>query len=148
MRVEVRRAESVLVDRSAAAATAAAGEETSALGARRPAVDEVLYSVRVPAVPAVVACPRCDGELIAAGPTGYADDEPICDSCLFAACQQLGMMLALASVSRTYAIAAAAEPRERRAALAELGAFARIYERFAARHAPLRLFVPRPAGRR
>lgn len=105
--------------------------------------EEVSYSVRVPAVPSVVDCPRCGRQLFAAGPTGYADEDPICDRCLLTSAQQLGMVLALVSVTRTYALTAVRDPEERRAALAELGAFARLYERFAARHAPLRLFLPR-----
>ncbi len=103
-------------------------------------LSETVYSVRLPPDEHRAACPRCGHCWRLSGPTAYANDEPICDLCLLTSEQQLGMVLAVLSVTRMYASAAWASPEDHHTALVELGAFARIYDRFAARFGPLRVF--------
>ena len=81
-------------------------------------------------------CGRCE---TGAGPVGCLDDEPICDRCLLEGSHHLGLVLAVVLVARAYATTVGT-PKERRAALAELGAFARIYEGLAAKSWPRRTF--------
>lgn len=97
------------------------------------------HAIRIPPAPATVWCPHCNRSLLAAGPTGYLDDLPLCDVCLLQQAPDLGLLLALMAVARACAnVEGSLE--ERRAALFELGGFVRIYERFAARHGPPRRF--------
>ncbi len=77
-------------------------------------------------------------ESTGAGPVGYRDEDPICDRCLLDHCVELGMVIALVSLTREYGALEPESEEEWRAALAELGAFARIYERFALRSGPRR----------
>ncbi len=101
---------------------------------------ETIYSLRIPPGEHRAACPRCGHCWRLSGPTAYADGDPICDLCLLTSEQQLGMVLALVSITRMYAGAAWTSPEEHHAALVELGAFARIYDRFAARFGAPRMF--------
>ncbi|MCP3962306.1 MAG: hypothetical protein GY719_31065 [bacterium] len=73
-----------------------------------------------------------------AGPVGYLDEDPVCDLCLLQNCAELGMLLALSAVTREYGDFGPESEDEWRAALAELGAFARLYARFVARSGPRR----------
>jgi hypothetical protein len=107
----------------------------------RLALEEVFYSIRLPK-PAVVVCGRCSTRFRAAGPTGYADEEPLCDLCFLEAEEELGMVLALVSVTRLFAVCEYASLGEYWQALAEVGAFGRLYERVAARSGPPRIFSP------
>jgi len=100
-----------------------------------------LYSIRIPASPGRVTCPRCRRRFLAAGPTGFADEETICDPCLLEADHQLGMVLALVAISRAFGASELETDQDYWEAISELGAFARIYERFAARHGPARSFT-------
>lgn len=110
---------------------------------RRLALDQILYSIRLPEQPGECECVRCGARFRAAGPTGHADGEPICDLCLLECEEELGMVLALVSVVRAYASSLYGSPEEHWAALEEVGAFARIYERVAAaRSGPGRFFRP------
>lgn len=111
-------------------------------------VDDMLYSIRVPGEAEDIQCPRCGIDLKAAGPTGFAAEAPICDVCLLEASPHLGMVLALVAVARAHAEL----PRATHApgywlALEELGAFVRIYDRFAAKAGPRRSLL-RPDPRR
>ncbi len=96
------------------------------------------YSIRIaehPGTPCVVC-----GEATGSGPVGYRDEDPICDRDLLEGCNRLGMVMALVAVSRVSAVAMAAHPEDAEHALREVGAFARLYERFAAQSGPLRMF--------
>lgn len=100
------------------------------------------YSIQVARHPGIL-CAEC-AEPTGAGPIGCVNDEPICDMCLLEGCHELGMVLAVIAVARAYASIDPRQVRERRAALEELGAFVRIYERFAAKSGPPRRFrIPR-----
>lgn len=102
---------------------------------------ERTYSIRLPEYPGRVPCARCGLCFRATGPTGHADEEPICDLCLLDCDQDLGLVLGLVSVMRTYASASFGLPENRWEALVEVGAFARVYERIAAaRFGPAREF--------
>lgn len=87
---------------------------------------------------AVVSCGRCGNFLSAGGPTGCLGREPICDVCLLEGDSQLGMLVALGSVARLYAQFDREDGSAREIAAAQLLAFARIYDRFAHRFAPMR----------
>ncbi len=56
------------------------------------------------------------------------DDEPICDLCLLERSNDLGLLLAIAAVTRAYA-GTVGPAGDRQEALHELGVFARIYHR-------------------
>lgn len=96
------------------------------------------YSIQVARSPGVL-CAEC-AEPTGAGPIGCLDDEPICDMCLLEGCHELGMVLAVIAVARAFASINPRQVNERREALEELGAFVRIYERFAAKSGPPRKF--------
>lgn len=83
------------------------------------------------------ACNRPTGH----GPVGYRDDVPICDLFLLEASTPLGLTLALVAVARAFALGCPRDSRDASMALAELGAFARIFERVAATWGPARSFV-------
>ncbi len=102
---------------------------------------EPAYSIRL-AANAGTPCPLC-GAATGSGPVGYHGDQAICDLCLLEGSNELGMVLALVAVVRAYGSVEQASSDERRDALNELGAFARIYERFAAKSGPARMFLPR-----
>ncbi len=103
------------------------------------------YSIQVTKSPGI-QCAEC-AEPTGAGPIGCLDDEPICDMCLLEGCHELGMVLAVIAVARAYASIDPRQVNERREALEELGAFVRIYERFASKSGPPRRFrIPRQEG--
>ena len=103
------------------------------------------YSIQVAKSPGTL-CAEC-AEPTGAGPIGCLDEEPICDMCLLEGCHELGMVLAVIAVARAFASIDPRQVREQREALEELGAFVRIYERFAAKSGPPRRFrVPRQEG--
>ncbi len=87
-----------------------------------------------------VSCAACNQRFDGCGPIGYRDDAPICDSCLIESDAELGMALALISVNRVYATISRQGSGEWLDPLLELGAFARLYELFAARSGPPRIF--------
>ena len=94
--------------------------------------------VAIRAAPAArrVRCVSCGAAFVASGPTAYADDEPLCDVCVFEHDAQLAMVLAAVSVLRAFG---SGEPSQddAQAALDLLG-FARLYETFADRYGPRR----------
>ena len=98
------------------------------------------YSIRIPAPSGLVECARCRTRFTAAGPTGYAEEVEICDMCLLEAAPELGMVIALVAVVRAFGTVAPSDHEDYREALAEIGAFARVYEKFAARSGPPRVF--------
>ncbi len=98
------------------------------------------YSIRMADTAGV--CPRC-GESTGTGPVGYHGDKAICDLCLLEGSNELGMVLALVAVTRACASVELTSDADRRAADAELGAFARIYESFATKSGPARRILPR-----
>ena len=92
-----------------------------------------LVSIRIPAKSAIVCCELCSKPFSAKGPTGYYDEQPICDRCLLESESQLGMLVALSSFTRNYARLADEEGPTANEAAGEMLAFARIYELFSAR---------------
>ena len=122
--------------RSARVAADPAGEPSR----NADATAEPVYNIRVADTAGV--CPRC-GESTGTGPVGYHGDQAICDLCLLEGSNELGMVLALVAVTRACASVELTSDADRRAADAELGAFARIYESFAAKSGPARRILPR-----
>ncbi|MCP3957431.1 MAG: hypothetical protein GY719_06230 [bacterium] len=98
------------------------------------------YNIRVADQPGT-PCALCEAPT-GAGPAGTLDEQTVCDRCLLEGCHVLGLLLALEAVVRAYGSLAPGDP-ERDDALAELGAFARVYERFAARSGPPRTVFPK-----
>ena len=96
------------------------------------------YSIRVATSPGT-PCAECHAPT-GAGPIGCLDDAAVCDRCLIEGCPELGMVLALIAVTRAYATIELQEADERQEALEELGTFAHLYERFAAKAGPHRKF--------
>jgi hypothetical protein len=88
----------------------------------------------------LTSCANCGRRVMCTGPTGHRDGEVVCDWCLVEGSHELGMVLAVVSVVRAYAGVAADSPKHHMEALHELGAFARIYETFAAKSGPARIF--------
>ena len=105
-----------------------------------PALATLEYSIRIPHHHGRRRCATCSGVFRAAGPTGFAGEIPICDLCLFRGDPQLGMIIALIAVSRNFARSPKSIFETFFQALLELGAFARLYETFAARYGPPRPF--------
>lgn len=103
-------------------------------------VEAAPYSIRIPVPAGETRCARCRCRFLAAGPTGFVEEQPICDLCLLDGSQPLGMLLALAAVVRTFGAVEPAGEEEGREASEELAAFARIYERVAAKSGPPRAF--------
>jgi len=97
-----------------------------------------LLSIRVPFKSAIVSCAICSKAFSAHGPTGFCEEQPICDRCLLEQENQLGMLLALSIFTRAYAVLADREERIASEAAVEMLSFARIYELFAARFGPAR----------
>lgn len=83
-----------------------------------------------------VRCDVCGKKFSATGPTAFADDEPLCDLCVFEHDAQLAMVLAALSVLRAFG-SDDPSPADREAAL-DLLAFARLYDAFAANYGPRR----------
>ncbi len=109
-------------------------------------LEQVEYSIRVPEDPGEAECSRCGDPFPAAGPTGYANNDPICDLCLLECEEKLGMVLALVSVARAFAVSRSEAAGEHWEALEELGVFTRVYELVATRSGPPRMIVRRPGG--
>ena len=103
-------------------------------------LENVMYSIRLPQPAGSALCARCRVRFSAAGPTGYAEDSPICDMCLLEGAPELGMVMALVAVVRAFGGVRPSSHGDYREALNELGAFCRIYERFAAKAGPARVF--------
>jgi len=97
------------------------------------------YSVRVADQPCApcFTCSQPTGH----GPVGYRGDAPICDTCLLETSTPLGLTLALVAVTRAFALGGSGDSQDASMALAELGAFARIFERIASTWGPARFFV-------
>ena len=104
------------------------------------ALENVQFSIRIPQAAGTARCARCRVRFSATGPTGYAEGLPICDMCLLEGSQELGMVMALVAVVRAFGAVQPAGRGDYREALNELGAFARIYEKFAAKAGPPRIF--------
>ena len=106
------------------------------------------FAIRVPEEPSKVRCSRCGTSFRAAGPTGYDAEHPICDLCFLDVAQELGMLLALASVNRAFANLEATDAEEVAKGLQEVGKFARVYELVAKRSGPPRVLGRKPWGQR
>jgi len=107
------------------------------------ALGTVVYSIRLPDRAGAVECARCGERFHASGPTGHANEEPICDLCMLECVEELGMVLALISICRSYGDVPYQTPEQHWVALEEMGAFVRIYARFAARSGPAREILRR-----
>ncbi len=104
------------------------------------AVEAAPYSIRIPVPAGDTRCPRCGSRFLAAGPTGFAAEQPICDLCLLDGSPPLGMLVALAAVVRAFGAVAPEDESDYREASEELATFARVYERVAAKSGPPRTF--------
>ena len=131
---------SLLLQTSPSPPAGAAGDPTT----RRPAAPRAgvgpICSIRVATV-ADVPCALC-GTATGSGPIGYRGERPICDLCLLEESNELGMVLALVAVARAYGSVEPSSDEEQQQGLAILGAFTRIYERFAAKFGPARPILP------
>lgn len=94
------------------------------------------FSIKMPAVPGVFPCAICARFVAARGPTAHLDDDVVCDVCLLERESQLGMLIALASITRLYASFDENDGAAANVAAAQLLAFARIFEVFARRCGP------------
>lgn len=92
--------------------------------------------IRVAEMTEPVRCDSCRTQFLAAGPTAFANDAPLCDRCVFEHDAQLAMVLAAVSVLRAFGVVDPSE-LDQQAALDLLG-FARLYETFAVQHGPRR----------
>ena len=106
-----------------------------------------MYSIRLPKHPRETECARCKELFSATGPTGHANDVPICDLCMLECEEGLGMVLAQIAVTRAFAASRFESADEHWDALEELGMFSRVYELVASRSGPPRLIVRRSRGR-
>lgn len=144
----------ILAFRTLALLDAPMMRETSAVCQRAPgppkaerSIDEKTC-VRIPSTGAPLICSRCDVDVSAGGPTGYRGNDPICDACLLETAPELGMMLVLTAMARLFGDAGPAggdgngngngNDDGERIHLEELGAFARVYARYAAERGPTR----------
>ncbi len=107
--------------------------------------DKALFSIRIAGSPDTL-CTACGKQETGTGPVGYLDGEPICDLCLLKRTTDLGLILALVSVIRAYASMGAGTSEAHQEALAELGAFARIFHRIASKSWPARVLKGLPVG--
>ncbi len=98
-----------------------------------------VYNIRA-AAGGSFSCAACGRRSTGTSPVGYRDEKPICDPCLIESDIDLGMVLALVSVIRACALAHADTPGDQLEVLRELGTFARVYECFAAKKGPVRIF--------
>ncbi len=99
---------------------------------------ESVYSLRLADDPDA-RCAICRFRPVGDGLVGYRDAEAICDLCLLDEKAELGMTVALISVTRLYAILSI-DAEDCPAALREMGIFARLYECVVARTSRLRPF--------
>ncbi|MEM9599039.1 MAG: hypothetical protein AAGD06_32525 [Acidobacteriota bacterium] len=97
-----------------------------------------VYSIQYRSV-AGTPCALC-GTPTGMGPVGHWDDEPICDRCLFERSTDLGMVLALVAITRTFAGEVERRPESWDEALKDLGAFAQIFGHVVKRWGPPRWF--------
>lgn len=111
------------------------GADEVACGLREPS-----FTIGVPGFPEGVACGVCGVMVLAAGPTGFQGEHPVCDACLLERSPELGMVLVLVAVARLFGTLRVRNADHQLQALLELGAFVRLYERYASRHAPTRGF--------
>lgn len=88
-----------------------------------------------------MTCSTCGRRFTGSSPVGYRDDQPVCDLCLLEASADLGMVLALVSVARSYAGIAFRTGGKAPEALDQLELFARVYELIAVKTGPRRNFL-------
>lgn len=99
-------------------------------------------SIRIVKPAAERICPRCGQAFHASGPTGHADERPICGVCLLATDHGLGMAMAVLTLNRNAGLDVGPHNQDeeaRQEALEQLRALAAIYAGFAAQydHEPL-----------
>lgn len=87
------------------------------------------FCIRAPTESVIVPCGLCGRLLKASGPTGYLQCRTVCDACLLAGDQGLGMAMLMLSVCRSYGESRPETPAEEEAHRRELLAFARVYSR-------------------
>ncbi len=95
---------------------------------------EPLCSIRIAKTPGT--CAVCRKHNTGIGPVGYSGEEPICDLCLLGESTDLGMIIAMVSVTRAYGSIKTDGPD----ALNELGFFARLFHQIASKSWPVRFF--------
>ena len=92
---------------------------------------EIDYSIRIPEVPGRALCGSCQVEILAEGPTGFAGYDPICNRCLLAGSEKLGMVIALVAHARSFAQIPGAKASWN--AMEELGKFCVAFAKVMAR---------------
>ena len=75
-----------------------------------------------------------------AGAVGHFFDEPICDRCCAENCVDLGMVLALIDIARTYVHALDERPDEAGSAIERINVFLRVFESVVSHWGPPRSF--------
>jgi len=98
------------------------------------------YSIRLLETDEEAHCSDCGAPFRTVGLIGHRGDQPLCDACLLAGSEQLGVALALLIAVRTFAVVGRTGERKWQEALEDLGTFASIYELVASRVAPPRGF--------
>lgn len=112
----------------------------SGSGGARDGAAGIDHSIRIPRLAHGVQCPKCQQSFWASGPTGYENELPICDACLLEVCHPLGMLLALALITRQLAHLESGQAADYDHALKEAGIFAQVYEQVASQDGPPRRF--------
>ncbi len=116
-----------------------ASTATAPSSPQRPVIataEEPRYSIRLAEDPDAL-CAKCE-KPAGGGPVGFLGEAPVCDLCLLEGCHDLGMVLLLVAVIRAFGSVEGGSEQERRLALGDLAAFARVYEIFAIKTAPAR----------
>ncbi len=94
------------------------------------------YSIRI-ADEAGEECTTC-GVPTGAGPVGFRDDDAVCDMCMLDGGIDLGLVLVLVAVSRAFGAVPGKDRKAGQEGLAQLGAFARVFEHVMAKRAERR----------
>ena len=119
----------------------AAVAETLGLGRAGPAMapapeTDPDLSIRMPGASGTVECVACRTGVALSGPTAFRDAFVVCDGCLLRAEPELGMLLAVAAVVRSYGQARPEGLLDETTLRTELLAFARVYEKWAGERGP------------
>ncbi|MCG8460469.1 MAG: hypothetical protein MI919_29660 [Holophagales bacterium] len=93
-------------------------------------------SIRMPGASGTVECAACRAGVALSGPTAFRGAVVMCDGCLLRAEPELGMLLAVAAVVRSYGQSRPEGLLDETTLRAELLAFARVYERWAGERGP------------
>jgi hypothetical protein len=117
-----------------------AGELWQKVGSPKSLAGRPSLSIRIPTTRESMECGHCGRTFEIGGPTGFEAEKPICDPCLLEGSPLLGVLMALAAITRTYGAFRSEKSEELRLALMDYGAFARIYEHINAKEGAARPF--------